>query len=167
MDLAFGATEGSTLPPVGVVSDRSNGFCCGVLCCFENGVQTYKMVIWMLLRNLRPTMKAAEAATGTTDATDTATNTAVAIRRDMGKPLSNGERIWSLHALLQQLTAGKLHPGTVATVAVEYGVSRHCVGALWKRGQESMNNGGGYLDVFHMMCLSGRKKIDYRTRYRI
>jgi hypothetical protein len=49
MDLAFEATEGSTAPPVGVVSDRSNGFCCGVLCCFETAVHTLKMAICVLL----------------------------------------------------------------------------------------------------------------------
>jgi hypothetical protein len=42
MDLAFGATEASVAPPVGVVSDRSNGICCGVLGCFKNASQTLK-----------------------------------------------------------------------------------------------------------------------------
>jgi hypothetical protein len=45
MDLAFGATEASVAPPVGVVSDRSNGFCCGMLGCFETAAQTHKMAI--------------------------------------------------------------------------------------------------------------------------
>jgi hypothetical protein len=48
MDLAFGATEASVAPPVGAVSDRSNGFCCGVLCCFEVAVQTHKIAICAL-----------------------------------------------------------------------------------------------------------------------
>jgi hypothetical protein len=56
------------------------------------------------------------------------------------QPLSNGERIRILQSLLQHSAGGKLHRGIVAAVAVKFGVSRHCVGAIWKRGgQDSMN----------------------------
>jgi hypothetical protein len=57
-----------------------------------------------------------------------------------------------------------LHRGAVATVAVKFGVSRHCVGAVWKRGQDSLNNGGQYLDVSHNKSNCGRKKIDYSEK---
>jgi hypothetical protein len=81
------------------------------------------------------TIKAAEAVTETTDAPG---DTTVVVRRGRGKPLGNGERILILHSLvLQRSTGGKLHCGTVAAVAVEFGVSRHCVAAIWKRGQDT------------------------------
>jgi hypothetical protein len=103
-------------------------------------------------------MKAAEAVTDTTDAPG---DTTVVVRRGRGKPLSNGERIWILHSLLQRSAGGKLHHGAVAAVAVEFGVSRNCVGAIWKRGQDSLNNGGQYLDVSHKKSNCVRKMIDY------
>jgi hypothetical protein len=103
-------------------------------------------------------MKEAEAATDTTDAP---TDTTFAVRRDRGKLLSNGERIWILQALLSHSSAGKLHRGAVAAVAIEFGVSRLCVGAIWKRGQE---NGGEYLDVSHKKSNCGRKSIDYTNK---
>jgi hypothetical protein len=103
-------------------------------------------------------MKAAEAATGPTDAPG---DTKVAVRRGRGKPLSNGERIRVLQALLSHSSAGKLHRGAVAAVAIEFGVSRLCVGAIWKRGQE---NGGEYLDVSHKKSNFGRKSIDYTNK---
>jgi hypothetical protein len=100
MDLVFGASEGSSALPVSVVSHRSNTSCCGVLCCFENHTQTHKeMAMCALFRRLRPTMKAANTATDTTDA----------VRRGRGKPLSNGEGFQILQALLSHSTSGKLH----------------------------------------------------------
>jgi hypothetical protein len=98
-------------------------------------------------------MKEAEAAKDTTDAP---TDTTFAVRRDRGKLLSNGEIIWILQALLSHSSADKLHCGAVAAVAVEFGVSRHCVGAILKRGQDSSNNGGQYLDVSHKKSNCGR-----------
>jgi hypothetical protein len=81
-------------------------------------------------------MKAAEAATGPTDAPADTADTTVAVRRGRGKSLSKGERIWILPALsLSHSTASNLHRG-------------HCVG-------------GEYLDVSHRKSLSGRKNIDY------
>jgi hypothetical protein len=129
MDLTFGPTEGSTGPPVAVVGDRSNGICCGVLGCFKNAAQTLKMAICALLQPLRPTMKAPNLATVPTDAT---TDTTVVVRRGRGKPLSNGQRIRILQALLSHSSTGKLHCGAIAAVAVGFGAFRHCVGALWK-----------------------------------
>jgi hypothetical protein len=159
MDLAFGATEASVAPPVGVVSDRSNGFCCGVLGCFETAAQTYKMAIYAL-QFFRSTMKAAEAP----DTTDAPGDTTVVVRRGKGKSLGNGERIWILHSLLQRSAGGKLHRGAVAAVAVQFGVSRHCIAAIWKRGEDSLNNGGQYLDVSHKKSNCGRKKIDFSQK---
>jgi hypothetical protein len=106
-------------------------------------------------------MKAPGAPDVATAPTDATADTTVVVRRGRGKPLSNGERIRMLQALLSHSAAGKLHRGAIAAVAVEFGVSRHCVGALWKRGQE---NGGEYLDVSHRKSLSGRKKIDYSEK---
>jgi hypothetical protein len=48
--------------------------------------------------------------------------------------------------------------------AFEFGVSRLCDGAIWKRGQDSMNNGGEYLDESHKKSNWGRKKIDYSEK---
>jgi hypothetical protein len=94
-------------------------------------------------------MKAAEAATGPTDAPADTADTTVAVRRGRGKSLSKGERIWILPALsLSHSTASNLHRGIVAAVTVMFGVSGHCVG-------------GEYLDVSHRKSLSGRKNIDY------
>jgi hypothetical protein len=70
MDLAFRAAEDSGGPPVAVVSNRSNGNCCGVLGCFKNAAQTLKMVICVLLHPLRPTMKAPDAPDVATVPTD-------------------------------------------------------------------------------------------------
>ena len=68
--------------------------------------------------------------------------------RGKGKPLNNGERIQILQVLLSYLTACKLHRGTISAVlAVEFGVSRHCVGALWKRGLRCQNP-LGLIDTF-------------------
>jgi hypothetical protein len=95
MDLAFGATEDVGGPPVAMVSDRSNGICCGVLGCFKNASQTLKMAICALLHPLvRPTMKAPGAPDVATVPTDATADTTVIVRRGRGKPLSNGERIW-------------------------------------------------------------------------
>jgi hypothetical protein len=82
-------------------------------------------------------------------------------RRGRGKLLSNGERIQILQGLLSHSSAGKLHRGAVAAVAIEFGVSRHCIGAIWKRGQE---NGGEYLDVSHKKSNCGRKSINYSNK---
>jgi hypothetical protein len=101
MDLAFGATEDAGAPPpVTVVSDRSNGICCGVLGCFKNAAQTLKMAICALLHPLRPTMKAPGAPDVATVPTDATADTTVVVRRGRGKPLSNCERIRMLQALL-------------------------------------------------------------------
>jgi hypothetical protein len=107
-------------------------------------------------------MKTPDAATGASDAPGDTTD---AVRRGRGNSLSNGERIRILHSLLQHSAAGKLHRGAFAAGAVEFGVSRHCVGAIWKRGQDSINNGGEYLDVSHKKRNCGRKKIlDYSEK---
>jgi hypothetical protein len=150
MDLAFGATEDSGSPPVAVVSDRSNGICCGLLGCFKNAAQTLKMAICALFQPLCLSMKAADTPDVATVSTDATADTTVAMRRGRGNLISNGERIRMLQALLSHSSPGKLHRGAIAAVAVEFGVSRHCVGALWKRGQE---NGGEYLDVSHRKSL--------------
>jgi hypothetical protein len=95
------------------------------------------------LQHLRPTMNAACNATSLTDAPVDTTDATAAVRRGTcrGKPLSNDLDLASPFA---RLMASKFHGGAVATVAVKFGVSRHCVGDLLKRGQE---NGGEYLDV--------------------
>jgi hypothetical protein len=87
-------------PPVTVVSDRSNGICCGVPGCFKNAAQTLKMAICALLHPLRPTMKAPGAPDVATVPTDATADTTVVVRRGRGKPLSNCERIRMLQALL-------------------------------------------------------------------
>jgi hypothetical protein len=92
MDLAFGATEDAGGPPVAVVSNRSNGICCGVLGCFKNASQTLKMAICALFHPLRPTMKAPGAPDVATAPTDATADTTVVVRRGRGKPLSNKER---------------------------------------------------------------------------
>jgi hypothetical protein len=43
MDLTFGATGSTRALPDELVSSGSNGFCCGVLCCFKNSAQTHTM----------------------------------------------------------------------------------------------------------------------------
>jgi hypothetical protein len=109
-------------------------------------------------------MKTAE---GATDPTDDPGDTTVAGRRGRGKPLSNGERTQILHSLLQRWAGGKLHRGAVATVAVEFRVSRHCVGAIWKRGQDGLNNGGQYLDVSHKRAIVVERRSITLNRFRI
>jgi hypothetical protein len=70
-------------------------------------------------------MKAPGAPDVATVPTDATADTTVVVRRGRGKPLSNGERIRMLQSLLSHSAAGKLHRGAIATVAVEFGVSRH------------------------------------------
>ena len=83
------------------------------------------------------------------------------VERGRGKPLTEAERQALLQALLARSDGKKLQHGAVVSVAKEFGVTRHTVTALWKRGMESLRNGAGFMEISSRKKNCGRKMKDY------
>lgn len=87
------------------------------------------------------------------------------------KDLSFEERNAILQALLQEskskgCKSGKLilKRGAIKSIAQRFQVGRNTVGRIWSRGNESIRNGGSYMDVSSRKFRSGRKKKDYSAQ---
>jgi hypothetical protein len=84
--------------------------------------------------------------------------------RDRGKLLANRHRMAILHALLSHTknSNSKLQHGAVGLVAKQFKVSRVTVSNIWKRGRQSVEDGGsGAMVVLHRKKNCGRKLKDY------
>ena len=77
------------------------------------------------------------------------------------KHLTNKERNEILQSLLSRSNNKKLDFGAISIVAKQYNVTRQTVGAIWKRGIESMVEGSGPMVVENRRSNCGRKKKDY------
>ena len=63
------------------------------------------------------------------------------------KQLTNDQCQVILQALLEQYKDGKYERGAIKTVAESFNVSRNCIGQVWKRANESNENGCTFMDV--------------------
>lgn len=87
--------------------------------------------------------------------------------RGRGKPLGNPERIAILEALLARSSPHddrKLIHGSIGAVARQFGVTAPTVSSVWKRGKQSIEDGGGHMDVAYRRASCGRKKKDYSAQ---
>ena len=63
------------------------------------------------------------------------------------KQLTNDQRQAILQALLEHFKDGKFEYSTIKTVAETFDISRNCIGQVWKRANESIENGCAFMDV--------------------
>jgi hypothetical protein len=82
--------------------------------------------------------------------------------RGRGKPRENGQRMAVLQALLSCMKNSKLEHGVVGLVSKQFKVSRLTVCNSWKRGRQSVEDGGGgAMVVLHQKKECGMKPKDY------
>jgi hypothetical protein len=82
----------------------------------------------------------------------------IPIARGRGKLLENSERMATLQALLSHKKS-KIKHGAVGLVSKQ--LSSLTVSIIWKRGRESVGDGGGAMVVLYQMKKRGRKLKDY------
>ena len=75
------------------------------------------------------------------------------------KQQTNDQRQAILQALLKHYKDGKLERGATKKVAESFNVSRKCIGQVWKRANESIENGCAFMDVQSRKTNCGRKKL--------
>ena len=63
------------------------------------------------------------------------------------KQLTNDQRQAFLQALFEHYKDGKLDRGAIKKVAESFNVSRNCIGQVWKRANECIENGCTFMDV--------------------
>ena len=82
-------------------------------------------------------------------------------RSSSSKQLTNDQRQAILQALLEHYKDGKLECGAIKKVTESFNVSRNCIGQVWKRANESIENGCAYMDVRSRKTNCGRKKLQF------
>ena len=74
------------------------------------------------------------------------------------KQLTNDQCQAFLQALLEHYEDRKLERGTIKKVAESFNVSRNCIGQVWKRANEYIENGCAFMEVQSRKTNCGRKK---------
>ena len=74
------------------------------------------------------------------------------------KQLTNDQCQAILQALFEHYKDGKLEHGAIETVTASFNVSRRCIGQVWKRGNESIENRCAFMDVQLLKTNCGCKK---------
>ena len=78
------------------------------------------------------------------------------------KQLTNDQHQANLQALLEYCKEGNLERGAIKKVAESVNISKNCIGQVWKRANESIENGCTFMDIRSRKtnCVRKKKEID-------